>query len=126
MRNCLFRFKAKFRETTSLFCETRNLFRFMFREIRNETSFAGNPRTYCPSPNLGTCCHKMNRDVLSRGRFVQGAVGPRDVLSGRRFVQGTLCPGEQKSRGRTCKEMLYFPHHYHSQCIQLTLLKIRS
>jgi hypothetical protein len=39
----LFRFKAKFRETTSLFRETRNLFRFVFREIRNETSFAGNP-----------------------------------------------------------------------------------
>jgi hypothetical protein len=43
MRNCLFRFIAKFRETTSLFRETRNLFRFVFREIRNETSFAGNP-----------------------------------------------------------------------------------
>jgi hypothetical protein len=43
MRNCLFRFKAKFRETTSLFRETRNMFRFVFREIRNETSFAGNP-----------------------------------------------------------------------------------
>jgi hypothetical protein len=43
MRNCLFRFIAKFHETTSLFRETRNLFRFVFREIRNETSFAGNP-----------------------------------------------------------------------------------
>jgi hypothetical protein len=43
MRNCLFRFIAKFRETTSLFRETRNLFRFVFREIQNETSFAGNP-----------------------------------------------------------------------------------
>jgi hypothetical protein len=41
-RNCLFRFKAKFRETPSLFRETRKLFRFVFREIRNETSFAGN------------------------------------------------------------------------------------
>jgi hypothetical protein len=46
MRNCLFRFKAKFRETTSLFRETRNLFRFVFREIRNETSFAGNPNSH--------------------------------------------------------------------------------
>jgi hypothetical protein len=43
MRNCLFRFKAKFHETPSLFRETRNLFRFVLREIRNETSFAGNP-----------------------------------------------------------------------------------
>jgi hypothetical protein len=43
MRNSLFRFIAKFRETASLFRETRNLFRFVFREIRNETSFAGNP-----------------------------------------------------------------------------------
>jgi hypothetical protein len=25
-----------------------------------------------------------------------------------------------------CKEMLYFPHHYHSQCIQPTLLKLRA
>jgi hypothetical protein len=48
MRNCLFRFEAKFRETASLFRETRNLFRFVFREIRNETSFAGNP-IYVPS-----------------------------------------------------------------------------
>jgi hypothetical protein len=46
MRNCLFRFIAKFRETTSLFRETQNLFRFVFREIRNETSFAGNPSPY--------------------------------------------------------------------------------
>jgi hypothetical protein len=43
MRNCLFRLIAKFRETTSLFRETRNLFRFVFREIQNETSFAGIP-----------------------------------------------------------------------------------
>jgi hypothetical protein len=43
MRNSLFRFITKFRETTSLFRETRNLFRFVFCEIRNETSFAGNP-----------------------------------------------------------------------------------
>jgi hypothetical protein len=47
MRNCLFRIKAKFRETASLFRETRNLFRFVFREIRNETSFAGNPSLNC-------------------------------------------------------------------------------
>jgi hypothetical protein len=43
MRNCLFRFKAKFRETASLFRKRTILFSFVFREIQNETSFAGIP-----------------------------------------------------------------------------------
>jgi hypothetical protein len=61
MRNSLFRFMTKFHETTSLFRETRNLFRFVFREIRNLTNFAGNPTPPPPptptpalSPHLGT------------------------------------------------------------------------
>jgi hypothetical protein len=61
MRNSLFRFIAKFRETTSLFCETRNLFRFVFREIRNETSFAGNPMYFYYTP---VKCNKKQLFVI--------------------------------------------------------------
>jgi hypothetical protein len=63
MRNCLFRFKAKFRETTSLFRETRNLFRFVFREIRNETSFAGNP-TARAAEHYAVAGNEVRPDIL--------------------------------------------------------------
>jgi hypothetical protein len=62
----------------------------------------------CPSPNLGTFCHKINGtdrpgDILSRGHFVQGTDRPGDGSSRGRIVQGTDRPGDgslQKSRGQ--------------------------
>jgi hypothetical protein len=56
--------------------------------------------TDCPSPNLGTFCHKINGDKSSRGRIVQGTDRPGDGSSRGRFVQGTFRPGDGSSKRR--------------------------
>jgi hypothetical protein len=54
----------------------------------------------CPFPNLGTFCHKIYGDGLSRGWIVQGTDHPGDGSSRGRIVQGTDHPGDRSSRGR--------------------------